>query len=537
MRLRVNQVPAALDYRDADLVACTARKLGVAARSLRGLRVVRRSLDARNPAAAPRYSLTVEVDFAGAAPARWRGDRDLEAVCETPSADHFQAPPWHGAGRRRPVVVGAGPAGLMSALVLARAGAAPIIVERGDAVERRAGKVDAFWREGVLDNESNVLFGEGGAGLFSDGKLTSRSKDRPRIRAFFEALVAAGAPEEILIDASPHVGSDRLLAVVPKFRRLIEEAGGEFQFGTRLDGIHVEGGQLTGLVLNGVEVACRECILAVGHSARDLVGPLLAGGVEMVPKAFAVGVRVEVPQEQIDRSQWGRWAGREGLGAASYKLTRREDEGVRACYSFCMCPGGTVISCASAPGMLTTNGMSLQRRAKPFGNAAFLVPVEPADFAGAGDEGPPELAGYRYQAALERLAWAAGGGDFSLPACSLQEFVAGIRPASLSAFRSCPRAVPADVAALLPEFVVSTLRRCIPPMLGQLREVRQEEATVYGVESRSSSPVRLVRGETMMNPGVAGLYPCGEGAGYAGGIVSSAVDGLKAAEALLAEPF
>ncbi|MDT8389158.1 MAG: FAD-binding protein [Lentisphaeria bacterium] len=532
MIIRVNQLTVPLDYTPAVLEAAVLKKLGLKAGQLERLTVIRRSIDARSPSAPPVYSLTAEAVYTGALRAGWAKTRDITISAPAPVSPPRPTPLAVRGGGLRPVVVGAGPAGLLAALTLARGGQRPILIDRGDAVETRAGAVDAFWRNGTLAAESNALFGEGGAGLFSDGKLTSRSKDRPRVKRFFDTLAAAGAPEEILIDAMPHVGSDRLLRLIPRLRRMIIEAGGEVRFNHRLDQLIIENKRLKGLVINGEDIACDICLLAIGHSARDTVTMLLSRGISLSPKAFAIGVRVEMPQISIDQSQWGCWWDHPALRAASFKLTRREESDARACYSFCMCPGGTVIACASSPGLLTTNGMSLHNRNKPFGNAAFLVPVTPTDFLVPG-AGP--LAGYAFQENLEKKAWVAGGGDFSLPASPLTDFLAGRAPAALPDERSCPRAVPADVAALLPQFATSTLRRFLPSMLGQLRHVDPTTVLLYGVETRSSSPVRIDREADFASPACAGLYPCGEGAGYAGGIVSSGIDGIKAAEAVLSK--
>ncbi len=535
MKLLVHQVGVPLDYTETDLRSSLARKLAVDLDAIGAVEIQRRSLDARPERAAPAYSLSVMASVAGPPSPRWLGQRDIEPAPAPATPVPPRPPRCRPPGAPRPVVVGAGPAGLMAAWRLAQAGLKPLLVDRGSAVERRAGQVEAFWRSGELNAESNVLYGEGGAGLFSDGKLTSRSKDRPRQRLFFETLVAAGAPADILIDAEPHLGSDRLLGLVPRLRAMIVEAGGEVCFDTRLDSLLVEGGRLRAVRLAGGDLRTDACVLATGHSARELLVELAGNGVQLEPKPFAIGLRLEVPQSQIDASQFGQWAGRPGLGAASFRLTRREEAGVRACYSFCMCPGGLVIACASSPGALTTNGMSLFRRAKPFGNAAFLVPVNPDDFLGAQvvRGSPPELAGHHFQHALEENAFLAGGADYSLPASSLTDFLAGKVPVAIPVARSCERARPADLAALLPEFAVATLRQAIPPMLRQMRRVDPAAALLYGLETRSSSPVRIGRDESCQNPTCRGLFPCGEGAGYAGGIVSSAIDGLRIAEAIL----
>jgi len=416
----------------------------------------------------------------------------------------------------------------MAALALAEAGRNPLLIERGEAAAPRAQRVTAFWKAGALDDESNVLFGEGGAGLFSDGKLTSRSKDRPRVRRFLEALVACGASPDILIDAEPHLGSDVLEELVPALRRRIIGLGGEVRFHARLERLEIENGRVRGALISGADFRTDCCVLATGHSARDSYEMLARQGVPLEPKPFAIGLRLEIPQHRIDTAQWGGPFA--NLGSASFRLTRKAEEQARACYSFCMCPGGLVIACASSAGTMTTNGMSLSRRDRPFGNAAFLVPVVPADFP---QNDKPALAGIAFQKELEALAFAAGGSDYTLPAQRLVDFLSGTTPAELPAARSCLRARAAQLRGLLPEFAENTLCSALPKMLRGLRGVRLEEALLYAAETRSSSPVRVVRGEDGQSGGVRGLYPCGEGAGYAGGIVSSGIDGLRIAEAVV----
>ena len=528
MHLRIQQVNVPLDYTPAFLLLRVSQKVACEPALLSNLTVIRRSLDARPRNPAPQYALTVEVDL---------NRRDLPTGAHRPSIECLEPPALASAqpvrmprpGAPRPVVVGAGPAGLLAAYTLAQAGARPILIERGENAQARAPKVARFWREGTLDPESNVLYGEGGAGLFSDGKLTARSKERERVRDLMQLFHACGADASVLIDAEPHIGSNVLLQLVPRLRERILSAGGDVRFQSRLESLVIRDRQLQAVVVNGQELPCQQCVLAVGHSARDVYDLLLAAGIELAVKPFAVGVRLELPQAAIDRAQYGRLAGSPLLGAASFRLTRREESGVRACYSFCMCPGGTVIACASEPGLLTTNGMSDSQRSLARGNAAFLVPVGPADYPAS----PVSvLAGLAFQRDMERKAFVAGGGDYGVPAVRLVDFLA--RTCSdLPKGCSCNRIVPAEFRSILPEAITRTLEKTIPAMLKELNGVRREDAVLYAAETRSSSPVWIVRDPNGETPAARGVFPAGEGTGYAGGIVSSAIDGMRAAEQIL----
>jgi uncharacterized FAD-dependent dehydrogenase len=526
MKIRLSQLDLPPGYSPDQLLKAAAKVLRCNPSALQNLTTVRRSIDGRGRS--PRMTVAVDVDCSCKLPS---GLRNVEVVEQKKL---ISSPQSSIVNRQSPIlVVGAGPAGLMAAFGLAEAGLKPLLIERGEASAPRAKRVEAFWKHGTLDCESNVLYGEGGAGLFSDGKLTSRSKDRPRVRRFLETLVSCGASPDILIDAEPHIGSDVLEELVPAWRNRIIELGGEVRFGARLDRLEIENGAVRGAVISGEEFRTDCCVLATGHSARDIYEMLAEQGVPLEPKPFAVGVRLEIPQSRIDVSQWG--GSFPMLGKASFRLTRKEEENARSCYTFCMCPGGLVISCASSEGFLTTNGMSLSRRDKAMGNAAFLVPVFPADFSQGGTRPPGalgDLAGIEFQKKLEAAAFAAGGSDYSLPAQRLVDFLEGAAPSALPDLRSCTMARPAQLRGLLPEFVEHTLRSAVPKMLRSLRGVVLEEALLYASETRSSSPVRVVRGEDGQSA-VRGLYPCGEGAGYAGGIVSSGVDGLRISEAVV----
>lgn len=531
MRIQVQQVNVPLSYNDTVVLQRISRKVGCKPSDLSNLQILRRSLDARPRNPEPIFVLSIAVDLSLAELPKDAHLPSIEILAPLPAPTPLVSRSFN-SGAPRPIVVGAGPAGLMAAYKLAIAGARPLLIERGEAATGRGIKVASFWNDGTLDPESNVLYGEGGAGLFSDGKLTARSKERGRIREFMELLHACGASDTVLIDAEPHVGSDVLLEIVPRLRQRIIEAGGEVRFGARLDRLIRKDGRLVAVVINGQEIACEYCVLAVGHSARDVYAMLAETGVELSPKPFAVGIRLELPQATIDRAQYGRFAGSPLLGAASFRLTRREENGLRSCYSFCMCPGGKVISCASEPGLLTTNGMSYSKRSLSLGNAAFLVPVGPADYPA---HAIPALAGLAFQRELEQAAFTAAGGKYIVPATRLVDFLARKTSPALPDDRSCPRAASVDFRKILPAFVTHTLEKAIPQMLKELNGSKLDEVILYAPETRSSSPLWITRTPAGESTNTKGLYPVGEGAGYAGGIVSSAIDGMRATDHLLAQ--
>lgn len=508
----------------------SARKLGVREGRIRGIELRRRSIDARKRSAIL-LTMTVRVTVAGDEAELVRSARgNVRIIAEKP----YELPGRISSeGHARPVVVGAGCAGLFCALALASAGLRPLLVERGDDADRRTAAVEAFNQTGVLDPESNIQFGLGGAGTFSDGKLTTGTKS-PAHRLILETLAEAGAQRRILWDAKPHVGSDVLPCVVTRVARRIEDLGGEVRFRTRMTGLEVTDGEVRSVTLSdevGTErLEARDVILACGHSARDVFSLAREAGVAMERKTFAMGVRIEHSQKAIDRALFGRNAGHPALGAGSYKLAEHVTK-ERSAFSFCMCPGGFVVAAASEPEGVVTNGMSLSDRAGANANAGLLANVFPTDLPGE-----DVLAGIDLQRTCEEKAFELGGGDFAAPAQLVGDFVQGVPSTACGDIRpTYPRGVTwGEASATLPSYVTDILRSAIPRMERRLRGFSAADAVLTGVETRSSSPVRMTRGNDMQSVSVRGLWPCGEGAGYAGGIMSAATDGLRTAEAIVA---
>ena len=524
--LRLSNLNMPLSATEAELRRIALQRLRISAGQLLSLTLVKKSVDARDKSDV-HFVITLDAQVADEAAVL----RRLRRGVAEPVVPRRAKPLPPAAFTRPPVVVGAGPAGLFAALTLARAGANPILVERGKPVEARVADVDAMRERGVLDPESNVQFGEGGAGAFSDGKLTTGIKS-PWQRTVLETFVRHGAPEEILYLQKPHIGTDRLRSVVASMRGEIISLGGQVWFSTKLTGLILRGSRVEGARLRrdgaDTELLTDTVLLAIGHSARDTLQALFTQGVTMVQKPFAIGVRIEHPQALINRSQYGAFAEHPALGAAPYKLAVRTPDG-RGAYTFCMCPGGEVIPAASQPGGLVVNGMSYHARDGRNANAALLVGVRPEDF---GDDHP--LAGCVWQRGLEQAAFRLGGGDFHAPVQRVEDFLAGRATRALGEVTPTyrPGVTPCDLRAFLPGFVAENLALGIRQMDHQLHGFAHPDAVMTGVETRSSSPVRLPRGETMM-AALDGLFPVGEGAGYAGGIVSAAVDGINAAYAAL----
>ena len=533
--LRITDLRLPLDHSPDALRAAIAAKLKLAPTALENFTVVKRGHDARKK---PKifYVYTVDVAVGDEATILARLT-DLHVKRAPDIAYKFvaRAPEKFA----RPLVIGAGPCGLFAALLLAQMGFKPIILERGKAVRERTKDTWALWRKDILTPESNVQFGEGGAGTFSDGKLYSQIKDPRHLgRKVLTEFVKAGAPDEILTEAHPHIGTFRLVTMVESLRATIESLGGEYRFQSKVTDLLLDGRRLRGVRLeNGEEIAADQVVLAVGHSARDVFQMLHDRGIAIEAKPFSIGFRIEHPQSLIDKARFG--ANGNALGAAEYRLVHHAANG-RSVYSFCMCPGGTVVAAASEEGRVVTNGMSQYSRNARNANAGIVVGITPEDYA-AYAEGP--LAGIALQRHWETQAFIAGGGSYAAPAQRVGDFLGGRPSTALGAVVPSyrPGVTPTDLSACLPDYAIAAIREALIAFGRQIRGFDMENAVLTGVETRTSSPVRVPRGTDFQSVNTRGLYPGGEGAGYAGGILSAGVDGIKLAEAvaaaIVAEPL
>ena len=528
--LRLTELKLPLDHAEDALRTALLKRLGIAPSELVSFSVFRRGVDARKKSAiALIYTLDFEVSNEAALLRRLKGDRNVSLAPDMDYRFVTRAPP----SSPRPVVIGTGPCGLLAALVLAQMGFRPIIFERGKVVRERTKDTWGLWRKSVLDPESNVQFGEGGAGTFSDGKLYSQIKDpQHRGRKVLTEFVKAGGPEEILYVAKPHIGTFRLVTIVESLRGQIEALGGEYRFASRVDDLDIDTSngarRIRGVMLaDGTHVAADHVVLAIGHSARDTFAMLHARGVAIEAKPFSIGVRIEHPQSLIDRCRYGAGAGHPLLGAADYKLVHHGSNG-RSVYSFCMCPGGTVVAAASEPGRVVTNGMSQYSRAERNANAGIVVGITPADYPGGA------LAGIAFQRHWEERAFAAGGSNYKAPAQRVGDFLSRKPSTALGdvvpSYR--PGVTPADLVDCLPDYAVEAIREALPGFDKQIKGFALADAVMTGVETRTSSPIRIPRDASYQSLNTRGLYPAGEGAGYAGGILSAGVDGIRIAESV-----
>jgi uncharacterized FAD-dependent dehydrogenase len=525
--LRLTELRLPLDHSEAELRTAIVRELGIQPQELIRYTIFRRSYDARKKGViALVYHLDVETTRDGEILGRRKKNPHILPAPDTSYRFVTHAPKDL---KERPIVIGFGPCGLFAGLLLAEMGFRPIVLERGKEVRERTVDTFGLWRKGVLDPESNVQFGEGGAGTFSDGKLYSQIKDPGhRGRKVLTEFVAAGAPPEILYIGKPHIGTFRLVKMVETMRAKIQSLGGEIRFQSRVEDLVIEQGKVRGVILaDGERLSADHVILAVGHSARDTFQMLYDRGVFIEPKPFSIGFRIEHPQALIDRCRFGPQAGHPLLGAADYKLVHHCGNG-RSVYSFCMCPGGTVVAAASEPGGVVTNGMSQYSRDERNANSGIVVGITPEDYPGS------PLAGIEFQRHWERRAFELGGGTYEAPGQLVGDFLAG-RPSTafgtvLPSYQPGVRL--GDLSTSLPDYAIAAIREALPAFDHQIHGFAMPDAVLTAVETRTSSPIRITRDESFQSLNTEGLYPAGEGAGYAGGILSAAVDGIRAAEAV-----
>ncbi len=526
--IKITNLKLPFDHQDNEIRKAAAVKIGIPEDKILSLKIKRRSLDARSRRPISRvYTIIVEVEDQGSYNRRIEKDPDLSLSEER----EYEAPAViSGINRERPLIVGTGPAGLFAALILAEAGFNPLLIDRGKPARKRVMDVSHFWKAGELNPESNVQFGEGGAGTFSDGKLTTRVKDKSlRAEKILQELAAAGAPPEILIESKPHVGTANLVRIVENLRSKIESLGGEYRFESRVDDLVLEGDKVKGVVLaTGERVSASTVVLAIGHSARDTFVMLQERGVKLAPKPFSVGFRIEHAQSLIDHNQYGIHAGHPALGAADYQLSYRTSLG-RTVYSFCMCPGGSVIGAASEEGGIVTNGMSQYARNGKNANSAIVAEVLPGDFP------DDPLGGFLFQRIWEQKAYLMGGEEYHAPAQLVEDFMRGQVSSQIRQVQPTyqPGIHLADLNQSLPPGITAAIQEALLEFDRRLPGFAGLDAVLTGVETRTSCPLRILRGNDGQSMSVQGLYPVGEGSGYAGGIISSAIDGIKAAEKLI----
>ncbi len=539
--LRITELRLPLNHDEAALRPAIVSRLGIAGEALKGFSVFKRSYDARKKSAV-QLIYTVDCDVADEASVLQRLDGQPHIRPAPDTSYHFIGHARAGGiSEARPLVVGFGPCGIFAALVLAQMGLRPIVLERGKPVRERTKDTWGLWRKNVLNPESNVQFGEGGAGTFSDGKLWSQISDpRHLTRKVLSEFVKAGAPEEILFVAKPHIGTFRLVGVVEKMRAEIESLGGEVRFEQRVTDVLIEAGHIRGVTLaSGEQINADHVVLALGHSARDTFAVLHERGVFMEPKPFSIGFRIEHPQSIIDVARFGQNAGNPILGAADYKLVHHAKNG-RSVYSFCMCPGGTVVAATSEEGRVVTNGMSQYSRNERNANAGIVVGIAPQDYRQDGKlDGPVNpLDGMAFQRIWESRAFELGGGNYEAPGQLVGDFIKGqtstavgnVLPSYKPGVRLTDIGAPGRAA--LPDYAIAAVREALPAFERQIKGFSMPDAMLTGVETRTSSPLRITRGRDHQSLNVKGLYPAGEGAGYAGGIMSAGVDGIEVAEAL-----
>lgn len=527
--LRITELKLPLDHTDEALREAIVQRLGILDEQLLGFTLFKRSYDARKKNSELLFIYTIDLETSNEAELlrTFADDRNIGVAPDVRYTFVGQAPEGLS---ERPIVVGFGPCGIFAGLVLAQMGFKPIVLERGKEVRQRTKDTWGLWRKSVLNPESNVQFGEGGAGTFSDGKLYSQIKDpNHHGRKVLEEFVKAGAPEEILYINKPHIGTFRLTSMVEKMREEIIALGGDVRFEQKVTDLLLDGEQLTGVVLqSGEQLHSRHVVLALGHSARDTFRMLHAKGVFMEAKPFSVGFRIEHPQSLIDKARLGKYAGHPKLGAADYKLVHHAKNG-RSVYSFCMCPGGTVVAATSEPGRVVTNGMSQYSRNERNANSGIVVGIDPErDYPG----GP--LAGIELQERLEAHAYVMGGSNYQAPAQLVGDFVAGRPSTALGSVEPSykPGVTLGDLAPSLPDFAIEAIREALPAFDRQIKGYNLHDAVLTGIETRTSSPLRITRDASYQSLNLKGLFPAGEGAGYAGGILSAGVDGIRIAEAV-----